>query len=189
MRIVVGGVDLSASSKRTSGVCLVVNGVLSLCDKKYDDLEIIDSLYTFGKPRVVALDAPLSLVDSGFRKVEQLMIKDGFKLLPLGMKGMRQLAERGIRLKKLLEKDGVTVIETHPSSAFNSAGCKERKHGVTECISKYVKLEHEIKFESKDMEDAAIAACVAWMYINNKTVVYESSGESIHLLPRLNTKT
>ncbi|MCE4615292.1 MAG: DUF429 domain-containing protein [Desulfurococcales archaeon] len=188
MPVIVSGIDLSANPRKRSGICIIANGVLSSCIKKPKDSEIIDFIYSMGKPRVVAIDAPLSIVDKGFRDVERLLIKDGFKLLPLGLEGMKRLAERAIRLKNIFEKEGITALETHPRSAFISAGCYWENISFTGCLARYVKLESNLNLKNKDIRDAAIAACVAWMYLNKKTLAYKSSGDSIYLLPRLNTK-
>jgi len=189
MQVVVGGIDLSASHKRKSGICIIVNGIIMACGEKLEDSEIIYFLYSKGKPKVVAIDAPLSLASKGFRDVELLLIREGYKLLPLSLESMKKLAKRAIRLRKILEKDGVIVIETHPTSALISAGCNKGSASLPNCLSKYVKLESDLKLESKDIRDAAIAACVAWMYVNNNTLVYRSASDSIHLLPRLNLDT
>ncbi|MCE4606687.1 MAG: DUF429 domain-containing protein [Desulfurococcales archaeon] len=185
MQFIVGGIDLSASHKRKSGICIIVDGILMTCEEKLDDSEIIDFLYSAGKPRIIAIDAPLSIVNKGFRDVERLLIKEGYKLLPLGLESMKKLAKRAIKLRKILESDGVSVIETHPRSALISAGCNEGSTSLLNCLSKYVKLESNLKLESKDARDAAVAACIAWMYANNNTLVYQAAGDSIHLLPRL----
>ncbi len=183
------GVDLSASQSRPTSICVVVEGVLSFCDRRISNSEIVNliSRFKFKGKIVVAIDAPLSIVDKGFRPVEKLLIRDGFKLLPLGLPGMRKLALRAIELKESLEKKGIVVIETHPSSALKSAGCT-RSNGIG-CLRKFVVIPDETIFESRDDVDAAIAAVVAWSYITGHVRVYSASGDTIYLLPTGIAKT
>ncbi len=182
MRIGVG-VDLSASQSRPTSICVVVEGVLSFCDRRLSNSEIVNliSRFKFKDRVVVAIDAPLSTVDKGFRPVEKLLIRDGFKLLPLGLPGMRKLALRAIELKELLEKEGIVVIETHPSSSLKSAGCTRRN--TIGCLRKFVVVRDEAIFKGKDDVDAAIAAAVAWSYITGHARIYSASGGTIYLLP------
>jgi len=182
MRIGVG-VDLSANQSRPTSICVVVEGVLSFCDRRISNSEITSLISMFKGKVIVAIDAPLSIVDKGFRLVEKLLIRDGFKLLPLGLHGMRRLALRAIELKESLEKTGIVVIETHPSSALKSAGCT--RSNAIECLRKFVVVPDEAIFEGKDDVDAAIAAAVAWSYITGRTRVYGTSGDTIYLLPRV----
>ena len=181
------GVDLSASQSRPTSICVVVEGVLSFCDRSISNTEITTLILRFKGKIVVAIDAPLSIVDKGFRPVEKLLIRDGFKLLPLGLPGMRKLALRAIELKESLEKKGIVVIETHPSSALKSAGCT-RSNGIG-CLRKFVVIPDETIFESRDDVDAAIAAVVAWSYITGHVRVYSASGDTIYLLPTGIAKT
>ncbi len=180
MRIGVG-VDLSASQSRPTSICVVVEGVLSFCDRRISTSEITSLILRFKGKIVVAIDAPLSVVDKGFRPVEKLLIRDGFKLLPLGLPGMRKLALRAIELKESLEKKGIVVIETHPSSALKSAGCA--RSTAVRCLRKFVVILDEAILKSRDDVDAAIAASVAWSYIIGHTRVYSASGDAIYLLP------
>jgi predicted nuclease with RNAse H fold len=185
MRVGVG-VDLTASQSRPTSICAVIEGVLSFCDRKSSDYEITSLVSGFRGRVVVAIDAPLSIVNKGFRPVERLLIKNRFRLLPLGLTGMKKLAVRGVRLRESLEKKGIVVIETHPSSALKSAGCS--REDVIKCLRKFVVVPDDSIFKSKDDIDAAIAATVAWSYIIGYIKFYSTEGDTIYLLPEIATK-
>ncbi len=184
MQRIAVGVDLAAKPESSTGLCVVVEEVLVDCVEAQDDYDIIDKVFSYGKPLAVAMDAPLTTKSKGFRVVELEMIKNGMSLLPLGFPYMRRLARRGVSLKRIIEEKGVKVIETHPTSSLKSAGCS--RDGWMNCLSRYIRLSPTIGSRvdgNKDLVDAAVAAGVAWLYLNNATRVFRGPDGEIHILP------
>jgi len=117
------GIDLAAKEENPSGVCLLY-GRRVRCATLHSDKEIV-AWAEAARPRVAAIDAPLSLPRRGsLREVERELIARGFRVLPV--KGaMRALARRGMRLGRRLARLRIRVIEAHPHSsllAFKRAG-------------------------------------------------------------------
>lgn len=177
---VVGGVDLSGTPKRPTGIAIVREGALIYADKVFYDDEIIDILRRYGTC-LVAIDAPLSMAKT-YRKVDLAMKKRGFKVLPPGWRGMRILTLRAMRIKRILEAMGIKVIETHPSSAIKSSGL----HDIVKLIEFFVKVyDRSFMTKGKDVVDAVIAACVAWSYVQGRSMMVKEIDGEIHLLPQV----
>lgn len=177
---IVGGVDLSGTPKRPTGVAIIREGVLIYADKVFYDGEIIDIIKHYSAC-LVAIDAPLSTAKT-YRKVDLAMKRRGFKVLPPGWRGMRTLTLRAMRIKRILEAMGVKVIETHPSSAIKSSGL----YDIVELIRFFVEV-HDWSFmgKGKDVVDAVIAACVAWSYVQGHSIAVKEIDGEIHLLPQV----
>ncbi len=176
----VAGIDLSGSPRRPSGVAIVYNGVLVHADKLYFDNEIIDLLKNYNVC-LVAIDAPLSHA-KGYRRVDIKMKKKGFKVLPPGWRGMKMLVSRAIRIKIILESMGISVIETHPSSALKNTGFKN----LVDALSRIISIDDwSFINKGKDVVDAVIAASVAWAYVYSRTEKISDVDGEIFLLPVL----
>jgi predicted nuclease with RNAse H fold len=186
MVAVFAGVDLSASTKRPSGVAIIratkerrfqpiFIGLL------YSDDEIMDVITKHGA-QIVAIDSPLTRPLNGghYRAVDLAAKKMGYRVLPLTWRGMDKLVSRGITLANKLVSAGVKVIETHPSSALRSSGCADVK-----LLCSRLEIDTSGYSLSKDEESGLIAAIVAgFYYFGASTVIKERDGE-IHLLPRI----
>ncbi len=176
----VAGIDLSGSPRRPSGVAIIYNGVLVHADKLYFDNEIIDLLRNYNVC-LVAIDAPLSHAKR-YRRVDIKMKKRGFKVLPPGWRGMKMLVSRAIRIKIILESMGISVIETHPSSALKNTGFKN----LVDALSRIISI-NDWGFinKGKDVVDAVIAASVAWAYVCSIAEKISDVDGEIFLLPVL----
>lgn len=179
----VGGIDLAGSPRRPSGVAIIYNGILVYADKVYFDDEIIGLLRSYNVC-IVAIDAPLSHA-KGYRRVDLKMKKRGFRVLPPGWRGMKMLVSRAIRIKSILESMGISVIETHPSSALKNTGFKD----IMAALSKIISVnDWSFLDKGKDVVDAVIAASVAWVYVCNKAEKISDVDGAIFLLPSLGKK-
>ena len=101
-----GGLDLAAKDTNKTGICLIDDNI-EIYTVREDD-QIINLLKD---AKVIAVDAPLTSKKVTFRSAEREIMKDFGPMLPINMSGMRLLAERALRLKKILE---VELIETFP---------------------------------------------------------------------------
>ena len=133
--------------------------------------------------KVVAIDAPLSHA-KGYRKVDLKMKKLGFKVLPPGWRSMKLLVDRAIKLKNILEDRGVRVIETHPLSALRSSGYSNVEQLISE-LGVTIDIKNKHLLEIKDVVDAIIAAIVAKLYLESKTLKVSDVDGTIHLIPRI----
>ncbi len=173
----VAGLDPSGSAKRFSGLAVLDDTILVYVNKLKYDLDIVNTVLSL-KPLVIAIDSPLSHADM-YREVDLLMKKKGYRVLPPGWKSMKMLVERSIRLKRLFEKHGIIVIETHPYSALKSSKCMEynilfKKHGI--------KIPRIL---SRDEYDAVVAALVAKYYLDGRALRIEARDGIIYLLPEI----
>ncbi|ALL00161.1 hypothetical protein Pyrde_0111 [Pyrodictium delaneyi] len=176
------GVDLAASPRRPSGVAIVCTTSptehlhIKRLTMLYSDAEITE-LILRDHARMVAIDAPLSLPPEGqgFRNVERQLLSLGGRLLPLTLSSMRKLALRAIKLKEALEKAGVVVIETHPSSVLRIADCSY----IDVCNLFGLHLPREA---SRHEEDALVAALVAFCATRDCGYRVEGSDGAIYVL-------
>ncbi len=174
----VAGLDLRARQDRPSGIAFLQKRRLIFISKVYGDEEILSLLDKY-KPKIVAIDSPLSH-SRGFRRVDRKMIKMGYKVLPPGWPAMRKLVSRAIRLREILERRGVLVIETHPRSSLLSSGCSIWELMVREGLEQSL-----IRDLSKDEIDALIAALTAYHYMIGDYVSVKDVDGEIILLPRI----
>ncbi len=122
---VVVGIDLSGSPRRNTGVC-ILRGLKSETRVCLNDDDIIESVLK-ARPALVTMDAPLTLPDDRrtihdrtgghFRKCDLELRRRGIRFFPITLGPMRLLTERGIALKKKLERRGYSVSECYPGAA------------------------------------------------------------------------
>ena len=150
------GVDLAV--KRPSAV-----GVLegdTVCVK---ELMTNEEIYEECKDAlVVSIDSPLSH-SSGYREVDKLMKRRGYKVLPPSW--MKSLVDKAILLQKMFSN--VTVIETHPTSSM-----------------KNVNINWKDIDKSKDTVDAVMCALVSLFYYEGRALEISASDGRIYLLPK-----
>ncbi len=122
----IAGIDLSASPAKETVIALLMPGkkLIALHYARTDE-EIVE-VVTKHAPSLVIVDAPMSVSKKPFREQERKALRDGARLLPLTMRSMRKLMERGARLHALLSKivPQASVFETHPFSASFFLGFK-----------------------------------------------------------------
>jgi len=175
--VIVAGLDPSGTPRRYTGLTIIDDHNIIYIGRLKHDEEIINTILRY-KPVVVAIDSPLSYAD-GYREVDLCMKKLGFKVLPPGWRSMRMLISRSLAFKEVFERNNITVIETHPLSAFKSSNCAS----LEELTSKF-KMELPRK-PSKDEADSLIAALVAYSYITKSVFKVEAHDGIIYLLPKI----
>ena len=92
----------------------------------YTDEEILSKIRQID-PKIVAIDAPLSLPPgrksleerngNHLRECDRELLKKGIKFFPVTLGPMRKLTERGMRLKKILEEENFITLEAYPGGA------------------------------------------------------------------------
>jgi hypothetical protein len=173
------GIDLAGIERRPTGWAFIKRQSVTFRTLFFDD-EILGETVRVS-PRVVAIDAPLSLPKTGFtRYVDRQMVKLGYRVLPPLYPAMRLLTKRGIKLSRKLRAREIEVIEVHPRSSMkalsiNTRNWKGRLADLGFKIPQVRASEHEV--------DAIFAAVTAVMYLRGK---YERIGdeEGVIILPR-----
>ena len=175
------GLDPSASPKKLSGLAFLEPNSSLLLLLLRADQEIIGAVKKY-MPRIIAIDSPLSHA-KGYRKVDILLKKHGYKVLPPGWPAMRKLVDRSMKLTNIFEELGVKVIETHPRSALRSSNCKS----IEDLLNSlgYTEISRITNFLTQDEKDAIIASFVALYYDLGETVVFKAEDGEVYLLPRI----
>ena len=135
----VAGIDLAASPKRPTGVCLL-SGERVLDSREIHSDEEIVSYTTAVTVNLAVIDAPLTLppgrndIDEPgkehFRLCDRMLSQRGIKFFPVTLGPMRELTRRGMRLKTLLEDKGVRTVEVYPGASQDVWGVARKKQGL-----------------------------------------------------------
>jgi len=190
------GIDLAGSEKRETGFCVMDEKLFVETKVLFKDREIVKEVKK-ANPKVVAIDAPLALPKGRpslakkyskfghLRKCDKELLKMGIKFFPITLGPMRKLTERGIKLKKKIEKEGFEVIETYPGGAQDilkisrKKDLKKLKEGLERIGIKGLKKdvsEHEL--------DAVTCALVGKMYFEGNYLAVGDEKEALLILPR-----
>lgn len=120
------GIDLAGVATRPTGICVMDGNLRVSTCLAYTDDDIVWKTFE-AKPSVMAIDAPLALPrgreslakrnNVHLRECDRELLRMGIKFFPITLGPMRQLTERGILLRGMLKKKGLTVIETYPGAA------------------------------------------------------------------------
>jgi len=187
------GIDLAGSEKRKTGICILNEKLVAHCFCIFEDKEIID-LIEKEKPDLIAIDAPLSLPKERkslkrkskihFRKCDRELLKFKIKFFPITLGPMRKLTERGIKLRKILEKK-YCVIEVYPGATQDilkierkQRGLKKLKKGLENLGIKILK-----KNPNGDELDAITCAFTGFLYLKGKFIAIGDRKEGQIILP------
>jgi len=193
------GIDLSGVERKETGFC-VLDDMCAKTSIVYTDEEIVEKIRET-KPRVVAVDAPLAppkgrksleeRSDVHLRQCDRELLKMGIKFFPVTLGPMRKLTERGIRLRKLLEKEGFEVIEVYPGAAQDILKMPRKQRGIEKLRGAL--LEYGIRGDVNkeritDHElDAITSALVGKLYLEGKTVSIGDPEEVLMIIPTQKT--
>ena len=187
------GIDLAGSEKRNTGICVMDNKLNVKTEIVHTDKEIKEVVEEVN-PKVIAIDAPLSLpkgrksIDERnnihFRKCDKELLKMGIKFFPITLGPMRMLTKRGIKLKKKFENK-YKVIEVYPGGAQDILKIPRKQKGLDKLRNGLKKL--GIKGLKKEMNgdelDAVTAAYVGKLYLDGKYVVLGDKKEGLMIMP------
>ena len=191
------GIDLAGSLKRKSGIC-AMNERLNIVLLKtiFEDEEIL-KIVKQAKPDIIAIDAPLSLPKGRkslekkgnihFRKCDRELWKLGIKFFPITLGPMRKLTQRGIALKKKIEKLGFKVIEVYPGATQDLLNIPRKQKGLRRLARGLIELGiRGIKgSECGDELDAITAAYTGILYLKNEYTSIGDPSEGLIILPRI----
>jgi len=187
------GLDLAGVENRPSGLC-VLKGLMAESFLVYTNEEIVRKVEE-SKPKIVAIDAPLSL-PTGRKSIEQKtkvhlrecdreLLRRGIKFFPVTLGPMRKLTTRGILLRRTLETKHFKVIEVYPGGAQDILKIPRKQHGLKSLREGLEK--QGIKGLNNTMTnhelDAVTCALVGKLYLEGKTITYGTSEQAI-IMPR-----
>ena len=187
------GIDLAGSEKRNTGICMMDNKLNIRTEIVHTDKEIEEIVEKI-KPKIIAIDAPLSLpkgrksIDERnnihFRECDKELLKMGIKFFPITLGPMRMLTKRGIRLKKKFEKK-YKVIEVYPGGAQDILKIPRKQKGLDKLRDGLKKL--GISGLNKEMNgdelDAVTAAYVGKLYLDKKYLALGNKEEGLLIMP------
>ncbi|MCD6371477.1 MAG: DUF429 domain-containing protein [Candidatus Aenigmarchaeota archaeon] len=191
------GIDLAGSLKRKSGICAMNERLkIILLKTVFEDEEIL-KIVKQAKPDIIAIDAPLSLPKGRkslekkgnihFRKCDRELWKLGIKFFPITLGPMRKLTQRGIALKKKIEKLGFKVIEVYPGATQDLLNIPRKQKGLRRLARGLIELGiRGIKgSECGDELDAITAAYTGILYLKNEYTSIGDPSEGLIILPRI----
>lgn len=188
------GIDLAGVPHRPTGMCLL-KGLRAETFLLYSDKEILKCVEK-EKPDIVAVDAPLSLPPgrksikkrngSHFRPCDLELRRRKIPFFPITLGPMRMLTERGIKLRKRLERIGFRVVEVYPGGAQDIWGIPRAKHGLSTLRQGLKRLGiRGLKRELTSHElDAATGALVGLFFLQGKAEAYGDFDTGAIIMPK-----
>jgi predicted nuclease with RNAse H fold len=135
---------LSRGSKNSTGWAAWKSKEISAC-QLYTDKEIVETTLNC-KPILVAIDAPLSLLRKGLlRKTDTEMHKQGYPVFSPLFRTMEKLTVRAIKIAKEIKKEGVCVLEVHPTSSRKALEIPSKDWKIIQAIFFQMGLKGDLK--------------------------------------------
>jgi uncharacterized protein YprB with RNaseH-like and TPR domain/predicted nuclease with RNAse H fold len=199
------GIDLSASEKKESGLC-VLSGKDAYVELVNTDEEIISKILEV-KPTIISIDSPLSLprgrdcVDDSCacrvygitRECERILKKRGINVYPCLIRSMQGLTLRGIKLAKVFEDKGFEVIESYPGAAQDILGIPRKKVNLKELEVDLTNLGIHIRSKNQtiahDELDALTSSLVGYLYLAGNYEALGNIDEGYLIVPSFNGET
>jgi predicted nuclease with RNAse H fold len=132
------GLDLAGVESRPTGFC-ILKDMKAETSLVYEDEEVLKRMEE-SRPRIVAIDAPLSLpagreyieqrTKVHLRECDKELLRRGIRFFPVTLGPMRKLTSRGMNLKRTLEKKHFKAIEVYPGGAQDILGIPRKQKGL-----------------------------------------------------------
>jgi len=152
-------------------------------------------------PQLIAIDAPLGLPagrccllntcacagTTHFRVSDYELRRMGIRFFPITLGPMRQLTQRGMHLKVVLENRGFAVIETYPGAAQDIWGIPRQRDvvGLRRGLSRFRLQGLHSSEPSPHVLDAVTCALVGQLYLCGAASSIGSPDEVLMILPPL----
>jgi len=189
----IAGIDLAGVEARATGLC-ILKGLIAETFLVYTNKEIVRKTVE-SKPKIVAIDAPLSL-PAGRKSIEQKsnihlrecdkeLLKRGIKFFPITLGPMRKLTSRGINLRKIFESKRFEVIEVYPGGAQDILGIPRKQQGLNrlkEGLERQGIRGLNDKMNEHEL-DAVTCALVGKLFLERQAVTYGTREQAI-VMPR-----
>lgn len=194
------GLDLAGSPRRRTGFCRLGPGLATETRVLGDDAEILGAVRA-ARPRVVAIDAPLSLPRGRrsldipgpphLRACDRGLLDLGIRFFPVTLGPMRSLTRRGIDLAGRLRGEGFAVIEAYPGGAQDLLGIPRKgagterlrralgRFGFTGAVRRRAITHDEL--------DAVVCAYTGREHLAGRSIVLGDPAEGLLVLPRPRT--
>jgi hypothetical protein len=183
------GLDLAGVESRPTGLCILrdMNAETSLVFKDEEVFKRVEE----SKPKVVAIDAPLSLpagresieqrTDVHLRECDKELLRRGIKFFPVTLGPMRKLTSRGVNLRRTLENGHFKVIEVYPGGAQDVLGIPRKQRGLERLRMGLEKAGvRGLNNRMNDHElDAVTCALVGKLFLEGKSVTYGTPEQAI----------
>jgi hypothetical protein len=178
-RKIIIGIDLAGVPKNSTGWAAWKNKEISAC-QLCTDKEIVETTLNY-KPTLVAIDAPLSLPRKGLlRKTDIEMHKQGYPVLPPLFHTMEKLTVRAIKIAKEIKKEGVSVLEVHPTSTRKALEIPSKDWKIIQAIFLQMGLKGDLEKRALATHeiDAVTAALTGYLYLqeNRELIGTEKEG-------------
>ena len=188
------GIDLAGSPKRNTGICTLKKEDITSCTIVHTDQEIINYVEK-DNPVLIAIDAPLNLPPGRksiedkngehFRPCDRELLRRGIRFFPITLGPMRLLTERGIRLKRFLNRRGYAVIEVYPGAAQDIWHTGRKQDGLSKLRKGLQKL--GVKGLNKKMNgdelDAVTAALTGQLFLLGRAEVLGNFKRGAIIIP------
>jgi uncharacterized protein len=194
---VVVGLDLAGSPHRSTGLCVLVGPREARTAILHDDREILEAVRS-ARPRLVSIDAPLSLPNGRsslevpgpphLRACDRELLRRRIRFFPVTLGPMRMLTARGMRLATELRAAGYRVEESYPGAAQDIVGLPRKGAGV-ERLRRALRSRGfygtiERRSTSHDELDAVVCAWVGRLRVEGRAEVIGDPTEGTMILPR-----
>jgi predicted nuclease with RNAse H fold len=193
------GLDLAGSPRRPTGFC-ALRGRRVTVGHLFGDGDILAMVKALA-PHLIAIDAPLGLPagrccllntcacagTTHFRTSDYELRRLGIRFFPITLGPMRQLTQRGMHLKSVLESGGSEVIETYPGAAQDIWGIPRQRDvpGLRRGLARF-RLQGLRRSEtSPHILDAVTCALVGELYLRGAASSLGSPDEALMILPPL----
>jgi predicted nuclease with RNAse H fold len=194
--MIVIGIDLAGSERRNTGICILNENLDAKCFVVHKDEEILDLIEKF-KQDLIAIDAPLSLPKGRksldrrekihFRECDKKLFELGIKFFPITLGPMRMLTKRGIKLRKILEKNGYKVIEVYPGATQDILKIARKNVSLEKLRKGLEKL--GIKIEKRELThdelDAITAAFTGYLHLKGMSLSLGNEKEGVIIVPKI----
>ncbi len=191
------GLDLAGSPRRRTGFCSLGPGLATRTFVLGDDASI-EAAIRSARPRVVAIDAPLSLPTGRrsldvpgpphLRECDRDLRRLGIRFFPVTLGPMRMLTARGMALADRLRDLRCPVIEAYPGGAQDLLGLPRKGAGVERLRRALVRFGFRGDVErpgtTHDELDAVLCAYTGREHLARRTLVLGDAAEGQLVLPR-----
>ena len=183
------GLDLAGVESRPTGFCILAD-MKAETSLVYTDEETLKKIRE-SNPRVVAIDAPLSLppgrksleerTDAHLRECDRELLKRGIRFFPVTLGPMRKLTERGMHLRRVLEGENFITIEAYPGGAQDVLGISRKQKGLGKLKAGLENLGIKgLNNQMSDHElDAVTCAYVGKLFLEGKAITYGTPNQGI----------
>jgi predicted nuclease with RNAse H fold len=122
-----------------------------------------------------------------FRECDKKLFELGIKFFPITLGPMRMLTKRGIKLKKILEKNGYKVIEVYPGATQDILKIVRKNVSLKKLREGLEKL--GIKIEKRELThdelDAITAAFTGYLHSKGMSLSLGNEKEGVIIVPKI----